>query len=370
MDQAFQWRLRDALLRVPIVTTPEGRDALLEGIPRELTRSFYRYRDNIHNDLNKLIEQLDQLGRLEKSGEHPLHIFLENARTMVEGTLAGRILHDLIVELDQRDEGDIVPSSTSVSLLPETPEALIFGGSDERLPYIFFEKAIQAQKSIVRLRVPRIFHGHPTNSYGLGTGWLVTPQLVLTNYHVIHARTEQEGAADPIDFRTQAEQTIAWFDYHIEEGKHQEWPCAELLAHNKNIDYALLRLTKTTKHLYRPSLHLAHAEVLKKAARLNIVQHPGGRLLCYAIRNNFYIGPGNTAQFLRYLTDTEPGASGSPIFNDDWLVVGLHRAAVPVSPASYKGETIKYHNEGIEIHAILDDLPENLRQEIFRAQGW
>ncbi|GHO90442.1 hypothetical protein KSF_004900 [Reticulibacter mediterranei] len=73
---------------------------------------------------------------------------------------------------------------------------------------------------------------------------------------------------------------------------------------------------------------------------------------------------------LRYLTDTEAGASGSPVCDDDWLGVAMHCAARKISPESYKGETIKYHNEGIDIHAILDDLPPQLRQEIYEAQGW
>lgn len=32
--------------------------------------------------------------------------------------------------------------------------------------------------------------------------------------------------------------------------------------------------------------------------------------------------------FLHYRTDTAPGSSGAPVFNDQWQVVALHRAGV------------------------------------------
>lgn len=37
--------------------------------------------------------------------------------------------------------------------------------------------------------------------------------------------------------------------------------------------------------------------------------------------------------FLHYHTDTAPGSSGSPVFNDQWEVVGLHHSGVPKTDA-------------------------------------
>ena len=34
-------------------------------------------------------------------------------------------------------------------------------------------------------------------------------------------------------------------------------------------------------------------------------------------------------EFLHYRADTEPGSSGSPVFNDQWELVGLHHSGVP-----------------------------------------
>jgi hypothetical protein len=330
MHQYLYQRLRDALNRVPITATVEGRDTLLEGIPSSLVGSFYRSSSNKHIDLAKLIEQLDQLGQLEPDGARPLLIFLENARNTVAGTLRGRILQDLMKELEQEDEEEeISPLAPSASSLPDTPEALIFGGSDERLPYAFFEKAVHVQQSIVRLHIPRIFGTFRDSKHAFGTGWLITPQLVLTNHHVIAARRAKEPLANSADFRAQAEQTIAWFDY-IEEETQLAWPCVELVSKNAQLDYTLLRLSPTSDLASRPPLTVAQQQTPFQADRLNIVQHPSGHQLRYAVRNNFYIGLGETSDFIRYLTDTEGGTSGSPVFNDDWLVVAMHRAAAEV----------------------------------------
>jgi endonuclease G, mitochondrial len=60
---------------------------------------------------------------------------------------------------------------------------------------------------------------------------------------------------------------------------------------------------------------------------VNIVGHPMGRNKEIAIRNNRL--EVQLPTFLHYSTDTEPGNSGSPVFNDQWEVVALHHCGVP-----------------------------------------
>lgn len=370
MHHDIHQQLMDILNRLPVTGTMEGRDVLLEGIPRHLTAPFTRSPMNRYVDLGKLLEQLEQLGQLEANGARPLLTFLKNAHRSVTGTELGRTLQTCIEQLEREPQKDLALFSPYDLLLPEIPETLIFGGSDERLPSAFFEGAMRVQQSVVRLRVPRFFHGMKDKGAGFGTGWLVTPQLLLTNHHVIAARLPKEPAPTDADLQIQAEQAISWFDYLGDEGAQKTCECRELVHENARLDYALVRLESLPVLENRQPLSIMPYQQLHKADRLNIVQHPGGGPMRYAIRNNFYVGKGDSPDFIRYLTDTEGGASGAPVFDDDWLVVAIHRAARKIQPQSYRGETIKYHNEGIEIHAILADLPPALRQEIHEAQGW
>ena len=95
---------------------------------------------------------------------------------------------------------------------------------------------------------------------------------------------------------------------------------------------------------------------LTRGARLNIIQHPQGGPKRIAIRSNFYFDVHSTAREpdrLRYLTDTEPGSSGSP-------VVALHHAAVAIPGENYRGEVIKYNLKDQHIPLEVRDWGDRL----------
>ena len=55
---------------------------------------------------------------------------------------------------------------------------------------------------------------------------------------------------------------------------------------------------------------------------------------------------------LHYRTPTEPGSSGSPVFNDQWELIALHHAG-RADMRKLNGLAGTYEaNEGISIHAI------------------
>lgn len=367
----LQSRIVDALDEVPIANTLPGRNSLLIGIPNHIVNGLNR---DAHRsiDLSLLVKQLYDLGRLEETGIRPLLIFLNAALKTVEGTSTGRKIKDLIQEVERRDEENELAISPPPISSPDIPEGLVFGGNDERLSLDFFKNAISVQTCVARLQVPRIFGVARMSGSMIGTGWLIAPNLLCTNYHVIEARdrSRNERPATPAEFYAQALSTTIWFDYHSEGGSRIECQCLELVGADPVLDYALLRLENEPNIYQRSPLRIAPHISFYQGDRLNIVQYPAGGALRYAIRNNFYVGEGQNTNFIRYLTDTEYGASGSPICNDDWYVIGMHRAAYAIHQASYRGEVIKYHNEGIEIHAILNHLPREIYQEIAQSQGW
>ncbi|HLP42079.1 MAG TPA: endonuclease, partial [Fibrobacteria bacterium] len=60
---------------------------------------------------------------------------------------------------------------------------------------------------------------------------------------------------------------------------------------------------------------------------VSIIQHPNGNPKQVALRENRIVDLPNDL-FLHYETDTAPGSSGSPVFNDQWEVVALHHSGV------------------------------------------
>ena len=63
---------------------------------------------------------------------------------------------------------------------------------------------------------------------------------------------------------------------------------------------------------------------VKKQEAINIIQHPGGGPKQIALYHNVVVY--SDERVVQYLTDTLPGSSGSPCFNDAWEVVALHHS--------------------------------------------
>jgi endonuclease G len=78
------------------------------------------------------------------------------------------------------------------------------------------------------------------------------------------------------------------------------------------------------------------------------VQHPEGQKKQVALRDNRIVDV--LDNFLHYEADTQPGSSGSPVFNDQWDLVALHHASVPAPDHPELG---KFVNEGIRVSRLL-----------------
>jgi len=96
---------------------------------------------------------------------------------------------------------------------------------------------------------------------------------------------------------------------------------------------------------------------LVRGARLNIPQHPRGGSLQFAIRSNYYTESNEDGAVVRYVTDTDKGASGSPVCDDTWRVVALHARSSPIAAERFAEGTAHYINEGIAFDKIRAALP-------------
>jgi V8-like Glu-specific endopeptidase len=85
---------------------------------------------------------------------------------------------------------------------------------------------------------------------------------------------------------------------------------------------------------------------------VTIIQHPEGGAKQIALTANQVV---NVFEHrLQYTTDTLPGSSGSPVFNDDWKVVALHHAGGNLV-TNQRGDRM-FANEGILMAKILERL--------------
>ncbi len=100
----------------------------------------------------------------------------------------------------------IVPNKTD-NTLPEGLPAVISGReANPQGESMFFlavdEKLLTCARSVARVSVPRIIDGD-RKQVPRGTGWLVTPELALTCWHVIEAREWREYPISELDLQEQ-----------------------------------------------------------------------------------------------------------------------------------------------------------------------
>ena len=88
---------------------------------------------------------------------------------------------------------------------------------------------------------------------------------------------------------------------------------------------------------------------------VNIIQHPEGDYKQVVLRENQLVT--RLDKVLHYLADTNPGSSGSPVFNDQWEVIALHHWGGPTEVVTPDGKPVRKDvNEGVRISMIRSSL--------------
>jgi V8-like Glu-specific endopeptidase len=181
-----------------------------------------------------------------------------------------------------------------------------------------------------------------------GTGFLVGPDLLLTNNHVLPRADLALRTVFRFNFQDDA-------DGRPE--RHDDYTGAPggVFHTSKDMDYTLVQLTGRPGHRwgYLP----LGAETPAVGDRVNTVQHPGGQPKQIAMRDNVveYVGGG----VVQYVTSTLPGSSGAPVLTDEWRVCAVHHASGSVREPT-TSRTF-FRNEGVMVSAILRDLPGTVR---------
>lgn len=210
------------------------------------------------------------------------------------------------------------------------------------------------------------------NRQSFGTGFLIAPNVVITNYHVIEPLLSKQATSNNVILR---------FDFKQIDGRiinqgteyrlvNDEWLIDEspYLPDNENrlptpdeLDYALLRVDgvpgreaigtnpdpnspergwiKLTDEIYE----------FVPDTPLFILQHPQGGPLKLGFDTESIIGVNENGTTVRYRTNTECGSSGSPCFDINWKLVALHHSGDP----AYEGAE---YNAGTPISAICSRL--------------
>lgn len=229
--------------------------------------------------------------------------------------------------------------------------------------------------ALTKRKVGRIVIIQNNKKVGYATGFMVSNSVMLTNHHVFKDKE-------------MAEESEVHFFYEYDAHGRPKQPVifnfdTSKFYNNEGLDYCFVGLKpkdisgafelNQIGYLYLDleSGKLGDVNVEK----LNIIHHPLGDYKQLSIRENTFVAVDDTKIY--YETDTAQGSSGSPVFNDQWQVVGLHHKSIAKMSADgknyldIKGKVIPavddkiditkvvwLKNEGIRISVILKHLKE------------
>ncbi|RYD51658.1 MAG: serine protease, partial [Verrucomicrobiaceae bacterium] len=244
-------------------------------------------------------------------------------------------------------------------------ERIIQGNELQDINYL--ARGVRAAEAVARIVVRR----SDGRLYSYGSGFLVAPGLLLTNHHVLpdrqsalrssaEFRYERDIAGKPLDPIT--------FDFAPDQFFHS----------HEELDFALVAVAEKSERngvALSSFGYLPLVEALGKVVDgewLTIVQHPNGERKQLCIRENQLLQI--EKDVLWYSTDTVAGSSGSPVFNNDWIIVALHHSGQPMKkdgriqtidgrdwdPQRDSEDQIKWiANEGIRVSRIVQQLRED-----------
>nr|WP_314642353.1 DNA/RNA non-specific endonuclease [uncultured Pseudomonas sp.] len=201
-------------------------------------------------------------------------------------------------------------------------------GTNDLVDEFFFDRALLAGMPVCRILV-RATDGR---SLGYGTGFMVSPRLLLTNEHVLRSVEEATPSLAEFNYRLNvAGDPEPSYRFHLRPDlyffNNVELDFALVAVDPKSIDGAT-SLTRFGYHRLMPTSGKA-----VKGEWLSIVQHPGGAARQWAIRENECTDD-SLAEVLWYRSDTAPGSSGAAVLNDSFQVVALHHSGVPKKDAT------------------------------------
>ena len=217
------------------------------------------------------------------------------------------------------------------------PELIL--GASSLLPFHFLGSGVQRGRGVVII---------VRADGACGTGFLVAPDILLTNHHVLPDVATAASALVSGESRRRASGR-AW--RRPPRSPFEARGLGRLFVTQGELDYTFCSVLGLEDLGIVPMGR--DARVIGTSDVVNIIQHPRGRPKEVAIQDNRIVKADRV--ILHYSCDTEPGSSGSPVFDNQWRLVALHHASI-VGPTGRSARAarsqpadVRFLNEGVRL---------------------
>ncbi len=204
--------------------------------------------------------------------------------------------------------------------------------TNDLLPASFLEEGTKVARAIGRI----------TTKTSWGTGVLIAPNILMTNNHVLDKHETSRGAFVELNYELGIDnlpKTTESFTLDPDS----------IFVTYSGLDFTIVGVSGNPGEKFGWIPLLRSPFTITRHERVYIIQHPSGRRKEIGIHDNRITRINQ--HIFRYTTDTEPGSSGSPCFNKDWELVGLHH-----SGGEQKSDGSFVDNEAIKVSSIVQYL--------------
>jgi len=219
-------------------------------------------------------------------------------------------------------------------------------GDNDLVDLNYLERGLEAARAVCRI----LLGAASGTRRGFATGFMVSPSLLLTNHHVFPDDAAAQGSL--IEFS---------YEYdllgQVKPTEQFRLNAARFFWAREDLDFAIVAVDPEPIFGRNQLSDFGWLRLNPELGKINelefvsIIQHPSGQPKQLAIRENQLVDLGEGEAMLTYVSDTAPGSSGSPLFNDSWQVVGIHHSGVPRK--NDKGEFLR--RDGTPAPADADD---------------
>ncbi len=232
-------------------------------------------------------------------------------------------------------------------------------GRNNLLPAAFLEVGVQTSRATCLVKTSGIDFDGQRGSW-VGTGFLVSRNLLLTNHHVINSLDVARAGECVFNFQLGV-------DGRPGQTKSFRMRPDRLFLTSPavgGLDFTLVWVDGD------PGNEFGNVRIDRNSFSsginefANVVGHPQGRMKEVSLQENNVLWMDDTV--VHYTSDTEGGNSGSAVSNNSWNVFALHHAAKPTHVEGHD-----FLNEGIKFSAIsahLERLAQSTGAEARQAQ--
>ena len=235
---------------------------------------------------------------------------------------------------------------------------------DNSVPFHFLAEGHRAGQAVGRVLAQGVdWEGR--RGRWKGTGFLIAPNILLTNAHVVNSNSVAAKSLVEFGFEDAANGAPP------PAARYRLNPSRLFVSSEVNdLDYTFVWVDGIPEGAL-PTIQFWRGSFMgRERDTAQIIHHPQGDPKRVSLRDNEILsGVGINEALVHYTSDTESGSSGAPVADDDWRLFALHHANTGVTPELRNelrkrgfSEEVDVVNEGIKTSAIAIDLELKARQ--------